>query len=660
MRVNNPLGIACWEDMCWDLGKRKRASSGRCDRIWFNKNFIKRATARTAEPFPTAFGDLLRAIVCARELGRATPLDSVDHMVLVRAFRYLYASTKSRADHPTGMTRIDFDEAASACRTEAASSAYRIGCKLQEIARILDRQYLTPVRLDWMNPIPRDCQAGGALQNRTSREFFERRKSKLPSEEVLNALADLANRQDLSPPDLLRQRAVELLVCGGFRCNELLTLPRDIWVEEPQIDATGVQVLDRHGSPVCRYGLRYLPEKNGHRETQIKWIPTPLVDIARRAVRDVMAITEPFAEIARFMSKHPGRTLLDEPWHSLPGDARLGMRDVVSVVGLKKSRSARAAGMSFVKTAGIATATTSDATGKVEVTIAKADLEAALFRRSASSVVFPRKRGALVLHQCLFLVGVNFMGSWRSLLKGTTTLLTQGQFDDYLTDRADGARPNKGTLSVFSRLGYVDSEGVPLRATTHQFRHWLNTLAQEGGLSQIEISRWMGRRTIDDNAAYDHQTGFQLAIRVRDRVNKGAAVGSAVTTLRRIKDPVRRAEFSRSLVASAHVTDIGVCVQDLSALPCERHRECATCNEHFIQKGDEQQRRRAQEIFDEAQLMLRLAEAERADGSYGADNWLAYQELVSRRASDILGIHADSSIADGTLVQVPGYTELGR
>jgi len=659
MRADNPLRIAGWEDMCWELGQRKRASSGRRDRIWFNKNFVKKVTEHNAEPFPAAFGELLRAIVCAREQGRATPLDSNDHMVLVRAFRYLYESARNRADHPTGVARIDFDEAASACRVEAASSAYRVGCKLQEIARILDREYLTPVRLNWVNPIPRDSHAGGALQDRTSREFFDRRESKLPSEQLLNALADIANREDLSPPDLLRQRAVELLVCGGFRCNELLMLPRDVWVEEPQIDSTGVQMLDRHGLPVSRYGLRYLPEKNGHRETQIKWIPTPLVDIARRAVRDVMSITEPFAEVARIMYQHPGKTRLPEPWHSMPGDALLDMHEVASAVGLGGSGRPDVQGRQFINLARLATVPKHGARGQVSA-VTKSDLEVELCRRSAAATVFPRKQDAQRLHECLFLVGVNFFGSGRATLNGTVTLLMQGQFDDYLTDRVGGARSVNGTLSIFSRLGYVDAKGDPLRATTHQFRHWLNTLAQEGGLSQIEISRWMGRRTIDDNAAYDHQTGFQLAKRVRDRIDRGEAAGSAVTTLRRIKDPVRRSEFGQSLVASAHVTDIGVCVQDLSALPCERHRECTTCNDHFIQKGDEQQRHRAQQIFDEAQLMLQLAKAEQDDGSYGADNWLAYQELVSLRASHILKIHDDDSIADGTLVQVPGYTEPTR
>lgn len=657
MRAEIPFGKVDWSDICWELGQRKRTSSGRSDRIWFNKNFVKKVTMRTAEPFPEAFSALLRSIVCSRELGRATSLDSNDHMVMVRAFRYLYDSAKNRCDHPTALKRIDFDEAASACRAEAASSAYRIGCKLQEVAQILDREYLTAVRLNWVNPIPRDSQAGGALQNRTSRDFFERRESKLPSDELLNALADIANRDDLSSPDLLRQRAVELLVCGGFRCNELLMLPRDLWVEEPQMDSAGRQVLDRQGLPVSRFGLRYFPEKHGYREVQIKWIPTPLVEIARRAIRDVVAITEPFAEIARYMHKNPGRTLLDKPWHSLRGDAQLSMSDVVSIVGLKGKPRPNIAGRNFVKNSGIAMAGSQSPAGVAFTTIAKADLEAELVRRSAPSIVFPRRQSSQLLHECLFLTGVNFIGSWRSLLRGTVTLLTQGQLDDYLTDRTGGERSVRGTRSIFFRLGYVDADGVPLRATTHQFRHWLNTLAQEGGLSQVEISRWMGRRTIDDNAAYDHQTGFQLAKRVRERITSGAALGSSATALRRIKDPVRRAEFGQSLVASAHVTDIGICVQDLSALPCERHRECVTCNDHFIQKGDAQQRHNAQVMVDAAQLMLRLAQAEQGAGSYGADNWLAYQQLVLRRASDVLRIHADTSIADGTLVQVPNYVE---
>ncbi|RKE25873.1 hypothetical protein B0G76_7430 [Paraburkholderia sp. BL23I1N1] len=653
MRRHNPLAVADWTAICWELGMRKRQSAGREDRIWFNRNFTKKVTVNNAEPFPELFGEFLRAVVCSRELARATPLDSNDHMILVRAYRYLYSSAASRAEGPTELRRLDFDEAAEACRnTEAASSAYRVGCKLEEIARVMDREYLTSVRLNWTNPIRRDSYAGGALQNRTSREFFERRQDKLPSEDILDALADIANRTDLSPADLLRQRALELYLCGGFRANELLTLPRDCWVDESQRDVYGEQVLDRFGQPVVRYGLRYIPEKKRLNALEVKWLPSVMVDIAKRAVQDILRITERFALIADYMHSHPGSTRLPEPWHSAADETLVSMEDVVTLVGLDVHPANRGtAGRQFVRLAGLPLTSMRGQKRSIQA-VTKQSLVSELCKRSASSTVFPDGQAHYRLHECLFVVGVNFIGAQRSTLNGTATLVTQGQIDDYLTDREVGARSAKGTQSIFSRLGYHRADGSPVTGTTHQFRHWLNTLAQEGGLSQMEISRWMGRKSVRDNAAYDHQTGFELARRVRTRLEGNEVIGSIGTTLQGIKDPVRRSEFARSAVASAHITDLGMCIQDLSAIPCERHRDCVTCNKHLVEKGNEAQRSLASELRNEAELLLKLADNECAEDSYGADNWREHQKLTLKKAEAILAVHDDDSIQDGTLVQV--------
>jgi hypothetical protein len=653
MRKQNPLGVPEWDAMCWEFGIRKRLSAGREDRIWFNKNFVKKVTLKDAEAFPPSFGDFLRSIVCSREVGRARPLDSNDHMVLVRAFRYLFSVAKSRAADPTDLRRLDFDNAASACRVEADSSAYRIGCKLQEIALLMDREYLTPVRLNWTNPITRDSQAGGALQNRTSREFFARRESKLPTNDILDALADISNRSDLTSADLLRQRALELFLCGGFRCNELLTLPRDTWVEETQLDLYGEPVLDRFGQPVVRCGLRHIPEKKRLEALDVKWLPTAMVDVARRAVKDILAITLPFVKIAEYIHSHPNSTLLPEPWHSLPDDTPFSMEEVASVVGLSVGQqNLGKSGRQFVKDAGLPLTTKKGQKRSIDA-VTKRDLVMELRRRSASSTVFPDGQAHYQLHECLFVVAVNFIGSQRSTLHGTAMLLTQGQIDDYLGDRAGGNRSVEGTRSIFNRLGYVRSDGSKITGTTHQFRHWLNTFAQEGGMSQVEISRWMGRKSIQDNSAYNHQTGFELAKRVRSRLEANEVMGSIGTTLHRIKDPVRRSEFAKSAVASAHVTDLGMCIQDLSAIPCPVHRDCVTCNEHLVEKGNKEQKRNAEDARSEAALLVELAEVEILDESFGANNWLRHQKLTLKRADTILSIHNDESIPDGTLVQIP-------
>ena len=144
----------------------------------------------------------------------------------------------------------------------------------------------------------------------------------------MDALADISNRTDLSDRDLLRQRAVELLVCGGFRINELMTLPRQIWVEEVVRDENGEPALNPNGQPATRCGLRYWPEKGGSAETQVKWLPSAMVDVARRAVQDILRLTSPAFEVARYQHENPGRTMLGSPWDEMPADHILSAREV--------------------------------------------------------------------------------------------------------------------------------------------------------------------------------------------------------------------------------------------------------------------------------------------------------------------------------------------
>ncbi|WP_257744474.1 hypothetical protein [Burkholderia glumae] len=396
--------------------------------------------------------------------------------------------------------------------------------------------------------------------------------------------------------------------------------------------------------PILRCGLRYIPEKGGHTVAQVKWLPSALVDVARRAVDDILRITAPFALVAVYQAQNSEGTLLQEAWHELDGDSLLSMSDVSDLVGLSGANGS--SGLSFVRLARIPTVTVEHLKQQV-LRVRKRDVEAQLRRRSLPPTISYGSGRTCNLHDRLFLIGVNFIGSQRSLLNGTVTLLTQGQLAYYLRDRG-------GDWSIFTRLGYRDQAGGALRVTTHQFRHWLNTLAHEGGLSQIEISRWMGRRRVAENAAYDHQTGFELADRIRGRLGRGEVQGPVGTTVQRIREPVRREEFIRSMIASAHVTDIGMCIRDLSALPCDHHRSCMTCTDHLIEKGNTAQRTRAESLLSESQQILVLAEDECADESYGASNWVEYHKLVVRRAAAVLDLHSDDGIPDGTLIQLPG------
>ena len=178
--------------------------------------------------------------------------------------------------------------------------------------------------------------------------------------------------------------------------------------------------------------------------------------------------------------------------------------------------------------------------------------------------------------------------------------------------------------NIFTRFGVKEPDGTPVRVTSHQFRHWLNTLAQEGGISQELIARWSGRKDMNQNSAYDHVPGHKLAENLRGLLDSGGMKGPIADTADRLP-PADRAEFIRAAIGP-HVTEVGLCIHDWSLTPCPTHGDCPNCtNEHVVNKGNAAQRAEAERQLAEVTHMLALAEREAADGALGASRWVEAQ-----------------------------------
>ena len=102
-----------------------------------------------------------------------------------------------------------------------------------------------------------------------------------------------------------------------------------------------------------------------------------------------------------------------------------------------------------------------------------------------------------------------------------------------------GSRSGTGIRSVFERLDLYEDDGSPICITTHQFRHYLNTLAQAGGMSQLDIAKWSGRKDLGQNAAYDHVSDRQMLEKLRAAVGDGSRICGPLATLRRATYPAR-------------------------------------------------------------------------------------------------------------------------
>jgi hypothetical protein len=297
-RAENPIGVADWDSTLWLFPKGSRASASSDGGLQFTVR-----SANTKEPgvIPEPFMSFLKAIVCKYNQ-RSGKLYSVGNsQCLIAAGRFLYDVIKDKSSdsaepyrgndspnldrvkehttehnlcgNPITLTHGDFEEAAARIRAHYSTGAAPCNSKLKFISDEMDRHGLTPLPIGYKTSIKVPDK-----HDRVGPEATKRRHEKLPGTDALSALAEISASNDLDDRDLIVQRSIDFLACGGFRLNEVLTLPRNALKEEPILDDNGIPMLDAFGRPAVRVGLRYWPEKGGHRETQIKWLPTAMID----------------------------------------------------------------------------------------------------------------------------------------------------------------------------------------------------------------------------------------------------------------------------------------------------------------------------------------------------------------------------------------------
>lgn len=626
------FGRVSWDEPVWEnvvLSKSLRETSGKTGAKALHFLAGKGGAAGCVaerQPLKAPFADFLKAAVRSREAIR--PQHVENHRVMIRAGRYLHDALAQDAYDPCLLLPRHFDEAAKLARdAETHGSAYATGKLLAELCRVVDGQNIARVRIGWKNTTPRPSS-----DDRITSEAETRREERLPTLAALDALPQMSAlvTEDM---DVLRMRVVELLVCGGWRINELLSIPADCEVEETSYE-NGQPVLDWDGDPVVRYGIRYFAEK-GFGPT-IKWIPTAMVDVARRAVSDCRRLTQAVRDDAVWMESNPGCVPL----------LRLseGAKDTLTMVELEEALGlGRGSGLTWCMSRKLARS----AEGRKSVVLRK-DVVAALLRYLP--VIRPAYPVRLSGH--MFLVRENSFHRTRAMISGTVRLLLSDAISNFITGGA-------GVTSAFAKFGFSEPDGSPIRMNTHQFRHWLNTMAQDGGLSQELVARWSGRKDLSQNAAYDHVSGRKLAEHVRVLAEKGEMRGS-IAKIRDRLPPADRKAFLETQIATAHVTEIGLCIHDWSLAPCPVHGDCSSCDEHVVDKGNADHRAEADRQLNEVGLALQIAAVEADDETYGASRW----EEAHRRKRDglkaVLAIHSDVSIPDGTLVHLGAGGRSGR
>jgi hypothetical protein len=554
------------------------------------------------------------------------PTSSTQEMRALKCLERALISSFGRADI-LDLNIVVMDHAATLARENMSpGQAYHTGRELARLASFVSEKHIVAGRLDWKNPNKRPNSSV-----RTGEKAQKLREKKLPNEEALNALAAIFAGSPKPSRDVFTSSVCAMLLCAPSRVSEILSLPVDCEVWETKRDGKKA------------YGWRFQPGKGGL--PYIKWIPESMESLAREAIGRVRLLTEEARNIARWYENNPDRFYRHKDCPDVHERQALSAVEASLALGVPAeipmyfNSQLRSFGLS------------SKDGGNTLETLNK-------WVRSRLPKDFPwydRKRD-LHYSEALFCLKLRQLRPDMTASPVLVCKPTANTVNDDLSsvEKSLGyKRP-----SIFDRHGFNDGRDVPLKITSHQFRHLLNTMAQRGGLSQSEIARWSGRVDMKQNRAYDHMTEFELVAMIRAHDTSLSLDRSLEEIADQIamKLPISRHEFNTLTMPTAHVTEYGFCVHDFAMSPCQRFRDCLNCTEQVCVKGD-CRLDRIKDRYADVGLLKDRAEQEIREGTAGADRWYEIHALTEKRLNELIGILENPSIQDGAIVKLRNENE---
>lgn len=194
--------------------------------------------------------------------------------------------------------------------------------------------------------------------------------------------------------------------------------------------------------------------------------------------------------------------------------------------------------------------------------------------------------------------------------------------------------------SVFDRRKLTEADGTRIRLTSHQPRHWRNTLYALAGMSNVQQALAMGRSSLSQNIAYQHTSirertkshhDFLAFNSMRDKmtymhqgIRDQNIVGDLTSTYHHVKatEGLQLAEqFLLTHAQAMHVTPYGACGHDFSQMPCPKHIQCWNdcCHLHRTTSAGEDDRLLSQ---IKAHEKILAALHTNGDADFGSDVWV--------------------------------------
>jgi hypothetical protein len=599
---------------------------------------------------PSDFQDFCKALIVYLQRTRSLKFSMVAayNIAVRRLYNPLF---ERRVSDPTQLTRGDFDRVVEFLRGSGYKNLYDAISHLQVIADTIDKLQLTDTAIHFTHDAKPEKSRHEFISLHDPDRAVKQRKSdeRLPSREAMEAYAICSNNP-LSDGEEILLRVIDLLIATGQRGNEVAVIPSDCWVERPIKGTTGEVVVDAHDKPLVECGIRYFAEKQF--QSRVHWLAESDIPLARRAVERLKTLTNEQREIAAWQELHPGR-IWSYPPQSVISDAK-----VLDWLGFSEARSASRNLYLFLTRNGVHPFDDEPDEKRGR------SLRRRYVAGEIERLIVPRLRGHAALTE-------NVGGRVRIVLRTSETLAIafDGQFRfggrEANVFRAVPRRVTLGDInhalgddekytSIFSRRSLTESDGTPIRLTSHQPRHWRNTIYHLTGMSDVQQALALGRKRLDQNVYYQH-TSIEESIAahheflafnsyherieflhtgIRDKRIHGALTDSYHALLSD-KGTTTAEAFLTVHVTAQHVTPFGGCIHDFSQAPCPKHLQCWNGCSHLHLMGTPSERvnleKQAKNLTKAISIMR-----DAGTGEAGSDVWLADQENKLNNLKSVL------------------------
>ncbi|WP_373036582.1 hypothetical protein [Sulfurimonas sp.] len=522
----------------------------------------------------------------------------------------------------------------------AQSTGYGIGQKLEEIANFLTKKNLVNISIDWLNSIKRPNDKSGV-----GKEADKNRNERMPSQAALDAIPEIFNIAK-TPYEIISSSIIALLFCAPNRINEVFLAPFDIEVFEKIKNKDFDDSTDTNSNEYKEaYGLRWFPAKGA--EPTIKWVIPSMADTAKEVIRKLKKLTASAREVALWYENNPSKLFLLQDLEYLRNTHLLNIKEISFILygvdntnkSLDKKRSSIHV---WLKKHSILT---TKLKGKIYATYK--DVEKSILSLLPKEFPYVNTEIGLKYSETLIIQRKYEYNDQRDVIIPTIQSFTHAFIADAL-----GAREAKSSL--FTIFDYKEKNGSLVQATSHQFRHFLNTLAQKGGASQLDIAKWSGRADIQQNKDYDHLSPDDMLLMIRDSIGDEDKMIGPLAKINDVKAKViiSRDEFAQLKVPTAHLTEFGICIHDYTMSPCQLHRDCMNCTEQVCMKGDTERTDNIKKIKIKIGELLQRAIKAQSDSKAGANRWVEHHDLAFQRFSQLCDLLDDPSVPEGSFIQL--------